>query len=137
MVHVPLGADEAFRGRSEAGLFGVVIRSILDGDPGATPRQRFLLFYDGQLRGGREGRWKRVYKHRARSYEGVTPGMDGVSGPYAFPVFPSALYDLELTSAKRRMCPKTIQRWWRGWMPLPKKPEQPLGIAFRACRGPR
>jgi arylsulfatase len=28
MVHVPLGADEAFRGRSEAGLFGDVMEEL-------------------------------------------------------------------------------------------------------------
>jgi hypothetical protein len=61
---------------------------------GADPRDRFLFYYDGELRGVREGRWKRVYEHRTRSYEGVEPGMDGRPGPYAFPTVPEALYDL-------------------------------------------
>ena len=74
---------------------GVDVLSLLDGEAGADPRDNFLFYYDGQLRGIREGRWKRVYEHRTRSYVGVEPGMDGVPGPYASPIVPEALYDLE------------------------------------------
>jgi arylsulfatase len=74
---------------------GVSLEPLLEGVPGANPRETFFFYYDGQLRGVREGRWKRVYEHRTRSYVGVTPGRDGVPGPYAFPTVPSALYDLE------------------------------------------
>jgi len=74
---------------------GVDILSLLDGEDGADPRDNFLFYYDGQLRGIREGRWKRVYEHRTRSYVGVEPGMDGIPGPYASPTVPEALYDLE------------------------------------------
>ncbi len=74
---------------------GVDILPLLAGEEGANPRNRFLFYYDGQLRGIREGRWKRVYEHRTRSYVGVEPGRDGLPGPYAFPTVPAALYDLE------------------------------------------
>lgn len=55
----------------------------------------FWFYYGHELRGVREGRWKRVYEHRTRSYVGVEPGKDGYPGPYAFPTVPDALYDLE------------------------------------------
>lgn len=74
---------------------GVSILPLLRGDPDAEPRMEFLYYYTGELRGVREGRWKRVFEHRTRSYVGVEPGVDGHPGPYAFPTVPSALYDLE------------------------------------------
>ena len=74
---------------------GIDIEPLLKGEEGASPRERFLFYYGGELRGVREGRWKRVYEHRTRSYVGVEPGKDGLPGPYAFPTVPDALYDLE------------------------------------------
>jgi hypothetical protein len=74
---------------------GVSILPLLEGDPSAEPRTQYYFYYTGELRGVREGRWKRVYSHRTRSYVGVEPGKDGMPGPYAFPTVPAALYDLE------------------------------------------
>ena len=74
---------------------GVNILPLLAGEEGAEPRTDFLYFYTGELRAVREGRWKRVFEHRTRSYVGVEPGMDGHPGPYAFPTVGAALYDLE------------------------------------------
>jgi len=74
---------------------GVSLLPVLEGRTGESPRNRFLFYYGGELRGVREGKWKRVFEHRTRSYVGVEPGMDGLPGPYAFPTVPAALYDLE------------------------------------------
>jgi len=74
---------------------GVSILPLLEGDPSVEPRSVFYFYYGHELRAVREGRWKRVYRHRTRSYQGVDPGMDGYPGPYTFPVVPDALYDLE------------------------------------------
>jgi len=74
---------------------GVDLGPLLAREPGALPRNTFFFYYDGQLRGVREGKWKRVYEHRTRSYVGVEPGMNGLPGHYAFPIVPTALYDLE------------------------------------------
>jgi hypothetical protein len=74
---------------------GVNLMPALDGSGSAEPRTQLLFYYGGELRGVREGRWKRVFEHRTRSYVGVEPGMDGLPGPYAFPTVPAALYDLE------------------------------------------
>ena len=74
---------------------GVNILALLEGQPDANPRNVFWFYYAAELRGVREGRWKRVFEHRTRSYVGVEPGMDGLPGPYAQPTVPTALYDLE------------------------------------------
>jgi arylsulfatase len=79
----------------EVTIDGVNILPILAGVEGENPRERYLFYYGGELRGIREGKWKRVYEHRTRSYVGVEPGRDGVPGPYAYPTVPDALYDLE------------------------------------------
>ena len=79
----------------ERKIDGVSILPLLEGDEAANPRDQFFFYYGRELRGVREGRWKRVYSHRTRSYVGVEPGMDGLPGPYAHPTVPTALYDLE------------------------------------------
>ncbi|NIN72221.1 MAG: sulfatase-like hydrolase/transferase [Gemmatimonadetes bacterium] len=79
----------------EATIDGVNILPLLEGDETANPRDRFYYYYGGELRAVREGKWKRVYQHRTRSYLGVEPGNDGLPGPYSFPTVPTALYDLE------------------------------------------
>ena len=82
-------------GVPERTIDGVSILSLLDGEPDANPRNVFWFYYTAQLRAVREGKWKRVFEHRTRSYVGVEPGMDGLPGPYAQPTVPTALYDLE------------------------------------------
>ena len=79
----------------EKKIDGVSLLPMLEGDEDAIPRNHFFYYYTGELRGVREGKWKRVYEHRTRSYVGVEPGMDGLPGPYAHPTVPTALYDLE------------------------------------------
>ena len=74
---------------------GVDLMPALDGSGSEEPRTQLLFYYGGELRGVREGKWKRVFEHRTRSYVGVEPGRDGLPGPYAFPTVPAALYDLE------------------------------------------
>jgi len=74
---------------------GVDLMPALDGSGSEDPRTQLLFYYGGELRGVREGKWKRVFEHRTRSYVGVEPGRDGLPGPYAFPTVPAALYDLE------------------------------------------
>ncbi len=79
----------------EKPIDGVNILPLLEGDESADPRNRFYFYYGGELRAVREGKWKRVYRHRTRSYLGVEPGNDGLPGPYSFPTVATALYDLE------------------------------------------
>jgi arylsulfatase len=79
----------------ELPIDGVDIVPLLEGDESTNPRDRFYYYYGGELRAVREGKFKRVYQHRTRSYLGVEPGMGGLAGPYTFPTVPAALYDLE------------------------------------------
>jgi arylsulfatase len=79
----------------ELEIDGVSIVPLLEGDESANPRNVFYFYYGPELRAVREGKWKRVFEHRTRSYVGVEPGMDGYPGPYAFPTIPAALYDLD------------------------------------------
>ncbi|UCC27080.1 MAG: sulfatase-like hydrolase/transferase [Gemmatimonadales bacterium] len=81
---------------------GVSILPLLEGNGTATPREVFYFYYGGELRAVREGRWKRVFEHRTRSYVDQEPGMDGYPGPYAFPVVSDALYDLEADIGETR-----------------------------------
>ena len=79
----------------ELEIDGVNILPLLEGEPGASPRNVFYFYYGAELRAVREGKWKRVYQHRTRSYVGVEPGRDGHPGPYAYLTVPAALYDLQ------------------------------------------
>ena len=78
----------------ERTIDGVNILPLLEGEADANPRNVFWFYYTAELRAVREGKWKRVFEHRTRSYVGVEPGMDGHPGPYAFLTVPAALYDL-------------------------------------------
>jgi arylsulfatase A-like enzyme len=93
---------------------GVNILPLLEGDETAVPRNTFYFYYMGELRAVREGKWKRVYEHRTRSYVGVEPGRDGHPGPYAFPTAPDALYDLDAdvgeTTDASAAHPEIVQR---------------------------
>jgi hypothetical protein len=84
----------------ERTIDGLDILPLLDGTPDANPRNQLYFYYGRELRGVREGQWKRVYRHRTRSYVGVEPGMDGLPGPYANPTVSDALYDLESDPAE-------------------------------------
>lgn len=79
---------------------GVNILPLLEGDKEANPRKHFFYYYGAELRGVREGKWKRVFEHRTRSYEDQPPGMDGHPGKYSFPTVSAALYDLETDIAE-------------------------------------
>ncbi len=74
---------------------GVDVRGLLSGESGTDPRDHLYYYYGRQLRGVRQGKWKFVFPHSYRSYEGVAPGMDGNNGPYARGETGLALYDLE------------------------------------------
>ncbi|UCF19157.1 MAG: sulfatase-like hydrolase/transferase [Gemmatimonadota bacterium] len=93
---------------------GVNLLPLLEGDESVVPRDQFYYYYDGELRAVREGKWKRVYRHRTRSYVGVEPGVGGLPGAYAFPTVPAALYDLENdvgeTTDVSRAHPEIVQR---------------------------
>ena len=74
---------------------GVSILPLLEGKPDANPRDHLFYYYGRQLQCVRLGKWKLHFPHKYRSYQGVKPGMDGLSGPYARGETGIELYDLE------------------------------------------
>jgi arylsulfatase A-like enzyme len=73
---------------------GLDLRPLLEGKTSAGPRDRFYYYYGHELRAVRQGRWKLIFPHKSRSYEGVEPGRDGMPGPYATIETGLELYDL-------------------------------------------
>ena len=60
---------------------GVSLLPLLDGDFSARPRKYFSYYYRGNdLEAVTDGRFKLVFPHKYRSYEGFKPGMDGKPG---------------------------------------------------------
>ena len=75
---------------------GVDIRSLLEGNLSANPRDELAYYYDeNSLKAIRKGPWKLVFPTRSRSYyKPATIGADGFPGTYANLDVPLALYDL-------------------------------------------
>jgi len=73
---------------------GVNLLPLLEGRPGAEPRDHFYYYYGGQLRAVRKGRWKLMFPHASQSYAGQAPGKDGFPGPTATIQTGLELYDL-------------------------------------------
>jgi len=73
---------------------GVNLWPLLEGRPGAEPRDHFFYYYGRQLRAVRKGRWKLIFPHESQSYAGQTPGKDGFPGPTGKIKTGLELYDL-------------------------------------------
>ena len=81
---------------SEKKIDGVDISALLKGNVNVSPRQTFLYYYRrNSLEAVRQGNWKLVFEHPARSYMNKQPGKDGFPAqvPEDAPVV-KALYDL-------------------------------------------
>ncbi|MHB1178883.1 MAG: sulfatase family protein [Daejeonella sp.] len=80
---------------------GVNILSLMKGDPSAAPRKIFYYYYGHSLEGVRENGWKLVLPHSHRTYEGLMPGQNGVSGPTKTGKTGYALYDMRRDPGER------------------------------------
>ncbi|MCB0600991.1 MAG: sulfatase [Saprospiraceae bacterium] len=82
---------------------GVSIWDVLKGDPDANPRTTFYYYYRrNNLEAIRHGNWKLVFPHPGRTYEGFTPGKDGMPGPNNENFnFEGGLYDLRRDPGER------------------------------------
>ena len=82
---------------------GVSIWNVLRGDPNANPRTTFYYYYRrNNLEAVRHGNWKLVFPHPGRTYEGFTPGKDGMPGPNNENFnFEGGLYDLRRDPGER------------------------------------
>ena len=79
----------------EKRIDGVDLSPLLKDIKDANPRDHFYYYYHrNSLEAVRKGKWKLVLPHGFRSYEGVLPGNDGFSGPYAKGTTEQALYNL-------------------------------------------
>jgi arylsulfatase len=73
---------------------GVDLMPLLEGRPGAEPRNHYYYYYGRQLRAVRQGRWKLILPHKSQSYAGRAPGKDGFPGPTTEIQTGLELYDL-------------------------------------------
>lgn len=75
---------------------GKDIWPLLAGEPGATsPHDVFFCYYNGELRGVRDRRWKLLFPHRSDTLHGRPGGRDGRPAPYAQEEVGHWLFDLE------------------------------------------
>src|SRR5690606_9672143 len=82
---------------------GVSLLPLMQGDLNAYPRKVFYYYYgQNNLEAVRNGRWKLVFPHPGRTYEGFQPGEDGSAGKLneRHPV-PGGLYDLRRDPGER------------------------------------
>lgn len=80
----------------ERKIDGKDIWPLMSGEEGArSPHEAFYCYYDRELRGVRDRRWKLVLPHEYRSLDGKPGGRDGVSAPYKQLKTKQALYDLK------------------------------------------
>jgi arylsulfatase A-like enzyme len=78
---------------------GVNILPLLEGDPGANPRDHFFFYYTHpagfQMQAVRQGKWKLHFPHNYRTLGGRPGGQGGLSVPYEQASTGLELYDLE------------------------------------------
>ena len=83
---------------------GVTIISLMtDPEAGSSPRKYFLYYYrQNDLDAVRNDRFKLVFPHTGRTYEGFLPGNDGLPGPVnERQSFGLALYDMRRDPGER------------------------------------
>lgn len=82
---------------------GVSLTALIKGNMDAEPRQVFYYYYrKNNLEAIRKGSWKLVFAHPGRTYEGFSPGKDGLPGEAdENHPFELALYDLRRDPGER------------------------------------
>jgi len=82
---------------------GVNILPLIDGVPGANPRESFAYYYKrNDLEAVTDGVYKLVFPHKRKTYEGTFPGKDGAAGPMLVAETKTCeLYDLRRDPGER------------------------------------
>lgn len=83
---------------------GVSLCPLLKGNFSANPRAYFSYYYRGNdLEAVTNGRFKLVFPHKYRSYEGFLPGSDGIPGQVNefYPLKEKQLFDLSRDPGER------------------------------------
>jgi arylsulfatase A-like enzyme len=88
LLGVELPADRTIDGRD--------IWPLMTGAPDAkSPHEYFYCYYDHELRGVRDERWKLMLPHKSRTLGGREPGRDGYPVQYDQASIELSLYDLD------------------------------------------
>ncbi|MFO8000791.1 MAG: sulfatase-like hydrolase/transferase, partial [Marinilabilia sp.] len=87
----------------ERKIDGVDISELMTGEAENSPRETFLYYYrQNNLQSVRKGKWKLVFQHRGRTYEGYQPGNDGMPGKAREDeLFEKGLYNLRRDPGER------------------------------------
>ena len=81
---------------------GVNMLPVLEGKDVSPRTTLYYYYHKNDLEAVRMGKWKLVFPHKYRSYEGVMPGQNGLPGPYNNGHIDSlALYDLRRDPGER------------------------------------
>lgn len=82
---------------------GLSLMEVLNGNAKAEPRETFFYYYRrNNLEAVRHGNWKLVFPHPGRTYEGFSPGKDGMPGGANENFnFAGGLYDLRRDPGER------------------------------------
>jgi arylsulfatase A-like enzyme len=88
LLEVELPADRTIDGRD--------VWPLMTGEAGAkTPHSFFYCYYDHELRGVRDERWKLLLPHTSRTLNGREGGRDGYPVSYDQAAIELSLYDLD------------------------------------------
>jgi len=116
---------------------GINILPLLKEKSEANPRNHLFYYYGRQLQCVREGKWKLHFPHGYRSYQGVTPGMDGLNGPYARGETGIELYDLENDVSEKHDVADKYPEVVKRLQALGEKAREELGDGKRIGKGVR
>ena len=100
---LPTIAEAAGAPLPERKIDGVSMMPVMRGDQSAITRKEFYYYYRrNNLEAVTDGRWKLVFPHSGRTYEGFLPGNDGVPGAVnESKWFDGGLYDLQRDPGER------------------------------------
>jgi arylsulfatase len=100
---LPTIAEIAGAPLSEKKIDGVSLLSLLKSRDAEPPRKSFWYYYrNNNLEAVRNGRWKLVFPHNGRTYEGFEPGKDGMpGGANEWSEVEAGLYDLRRDPGER------------------------------------
>jgi len=92
---LPTLAEIAGEKKIKAKIDGISLVPLLNGTPGANPRNELYYYYGENLIAVRKGKYKLVFPHVYRSYKNVKPGENLHPGAYAQGRAGLELYNLE------------------------------------------
>lgn len=115
---------------------GVDILPLLTGDPLANPREFLYYYYNkNSLEAVRNDRWKLVFPHPHRTYEGLMPGNDGFGGKTEQRQAELSLYDLRRDPGERYDVKELYPEVVEDLSKLADKAREDMGDDLRDVKG--